>query len=176
MGMLWQVSCACGHSQAAEDSYYALPLIIVTCQVTFSFLLCFASLSLPGLVKSLSVTSQARLADKTGCWSAPISHFTCSTALHSWGRHRGVAVAYYKCNSNFQNEWFSTSYNYSSPGYKKSARSKAIQVTENRWVCSQNPQLMLMLRSRLKAINIRIHHRNDEPRWENGSPSLQKEH
>lgn len=117
IGRLWQVSCACGHSQAAEDSYYALPLIIVTCQVMFSSLLCFASLSLPELVKSLSATSQARLADKTGCWSAPISHFTCSTAPHSWGRHRGVAAAYSKCNSNFQNEWFSTSYNYSSPGH-----------------------------------------------------------
>lgn len=149
---LWQVSCVCGHSQAAEDSYCALPLIIATCQVMFSSLLHFASLPLPGLVKSLSLTSQARLADKTGCWSAPISPFTCSRAPHSWGRHRGEVVTYSKCNGNFQNEWFSTSYNYSSLGHSKSARSKAIQVTGNRGVCSQNPQLMLMLRSRLKDI------------------------
>lgn len=114
---LWQARCACGHSQTAEDSYCALPFVIVTCQVMFSSLLHFASLSLPGLVKSLSMTSHARLADNTGCWSAPISPFTCSTAPHSWGRHRGVAVTYSKCNSNFQNEWFSTSYNYSSLGY-----------------------------------------------------------
>lgn len=149
---LWQLGCAGGHSQAAQDSYCALPLIIATCQVMFSSLLHFASLSLPGLVKSLSMTSQARVADTTGCWSAPISPFTCSTAPHSWGRHRGAAVTHSKCNSNFQNEWFSTSYNYSSLGYYKSARSKATQVTENRGVCSQNPQLMLMLRSRLKDI------------------------
>jgi len=102
---------------AAEDGYYALPLVIVTCQVMVPTLWHFASLSLPGLVKPPSVTSQARLADGTGYQSAPISPSTSSTAPGSWGRRGSVAVTYSKCNSDFQNERFSTSYNYGSPGY-----------------------------------------------------------
>lgn len=109
-----------GHVRSSWRCYYPLSFVIIICQVMVLSLLYCTSCSSPGLVKSPSMTSQAGLAwlaDGTGYQSAPASSFTSSTASRSWGKRGGVAVAYSKCNSNFQNECYSTSYNYSSLGY-----------------------------------------------------------